>query len=97
MLLLIITICTLFSCTYKNNNKRYLTKRYICLNKKVNCEESSTIAYETNVTDISNYYGFSAGNYEIIFIDKNKDGVEKEISGSCNILKYDISLLYLLV
>ena len=58
-------------------------------------EESSTIAYETNVTDISNFYRYTTGNFRISFMNKNKEGVEEETIGNCNFLKYDNNPLYL--
>ena len=59
-------------------------------------EHDVPIAYETDVTDISNYYVFGGeGNFDLTFINKNEQGTQKESSSSCNFLKYDNNPLYL--
>ena len=57
-------------------------------------EHDVPIAYETNVTDISNFYLFSDG-FSLTFINKNSEGIESENDGECNFLKYDNNPLLL--
>ena len=57
-------------------------------------EEDVPIAYETNVTDISNFYVYDKG-FDLPFINTNKAGTQTEKKGECNFLKYDNNPLYL--
>ena len=70
---------------------------FVGLNKLlVNANEKDvSIAYETNVTNISNYYRYYSGFFKLTFMNKNKD-VEKEVNDNlCNFLKYDNNPLLL--
>ena len=57
-------------------------------------EHDVPIAYETNVTDISNFYLFGEG-YRFNFINKDSSGTESEMKGECSFLKYDNNPLFL--
>ena len=59
-------------------------------------EHDVPIAYETDVTDVSNFYLFkSRANFQLKFMNENDKGEKKEAEGSCNFLKYDNNPLYL--
>ena len=59
-------------------------------------EHDATIAYETDVTDVSNYYLFMGGeNFELKFMNENDKGEKKQTEKSCGFLKYDNNPLYL--
>ena len=58
-------------------------------------EHDVPIAYETNVTDISNYYMLGKG-FDITFLNKNNEGIESEKEAECNFMKYDNNPLYLI-
>ena len=52
------------------------------------------VAYETNVTEISNYYDIG-DLFDLTFINKNKDNIEREEENGCRFLKYDNNPLLL--
>jgi hypothetical protein len=59
-------------------------------------EHDVPIAYETDVTDVSNSYIFSGiHNFRLKFINENDKGEKIEKENSCNFLKYDNNPLYL--
>ena len=53
------------------------------------------IAYETNVTDIPNFYNPLDNQFDLSFINKDSEGSESEFKGKCNFLKYDNNPLLL--
>ena len=57
-------------------------------------EKHSTIAYETNVTDIYASYLYGQGIF-LNFTNKDNEGKESEIRIGCSFLKYDDNPLYL--
>ena len=58
-------------------------------------EPAAPIAYETNVTDISQVYIKEKANFELIFSNKNDDN-ETEKNVQCHFFKYEIDPLYLI-
>ena len=59
-------------------------------------EHDVPIAYETDVTNVSNYYLFSGSeNFELKFMNENEQGEKTLKDKSCSFLKYDNNPLYL--
>ena len=59
-------------------------------------EHDVPIAYETDVTNVSNYYLFSGSeNFELKFMNENEQGEKTLKEKSCSFLKYDNNPLYL--
>ena len=56
---------------------------------------NAPIAYETNVTDVNNFYGFGPV-FGVGFMNKNSEGTEKEIKNNCRFGKYDNNPLMLI-
>ena len=58
-------------------------------------EHDVPIAYETDVTDVSNFYVFGNYDFRLTFINENSKGEIREKNNSCSFLKYDNNPLYL--
>ena len=57
-------------------------------------EHDVPFAYETNVTDISNFYLYGYG-FDLTFINEDSSGIQSEVRGECSFLKYDNNPLFL--
>lgn len=53
------------------------------------------IAYETDVTEMSNFYNFGNSPFELTFINKEKE-TDNEVTTSCSFVKYENNPLFLL-
>lgn len=58
-------------------------------------EKDVPIAYETNVTNISNIHYFNDDGFKLKFINNNSEGIETEFEAKCHFLKYENNPLIL--
>ena len=58
-------------------------------------EIRGTVAYETNVTDVANFYEVLNG-FTLTFLNKDNEGTITEIESGCSFVKYDGNPLYLI-
>jgi len=58
-------------------------------------ENGVPIAYETNVTDVSNFYAFGVYDFSLTFINEDSKDQKSERNNKCSFLKYDNYPLYL--
>ena len=58
-------------------------------------EKDVPIAYETNVTNISNIHYFNGDGFKLKFINNNSEGIETEFEAKCHFLKYENNPLIL--
>ena len=82
------------------NHKDY-PKKDICVGIKKLLSNTNFrgayIAYETNVTEVSNFYNFGNSQFKLTFINKEKEEEkEKEVKTQCSFVKYEINPLFLL-